>query len=280
MKESSLSPATRALLQAAKSDGPRVAARAKMWGAVSAASGLAVAAKGGAAAGSVAAATSSGKLLVAGALFGSALTVGITLAVVRVVSGGSEPAGARVETPSAAMERRSNERHETALAEDPATAADRSDFDSARGEPPPIQLRFSTLGSLHEGLRFEGSEPTGRPNDALRPTRSAPPATSSRVSLSVLPPGGSPGAGVRALAEDSLSQESVLILEARGALRRGDAEAALASLDAARRLGSHSLAPEELSVRARTLRALGRNAEAADAEGLLKTRYPEQKLAR
>jgi hypothetical protein len=279
MKESTLSPSTRALLQAAKSDGPRVAARAKMWGAVSAATGLAVAAKGGAAAGSVAAATSSGKLLVAGALFGSALTIGITLAVVRVVSGGPEPAGARTKAPSSAMERSSNERHDLALAEDPATAADRSDFESLRGEPPPIPLSFSTLGSLHQGLQFEGSEATGPSGDSFLPVRSASPATSSRVSLSVLPPAGSPRAGVHTLAEDALEQEGVLILEARGALRRGDAEAALASLDAARRLGAHKLAPEELSLRARTLRALGRNAEAADAEGLLKTRYPDQKLA-
>jgi hypothetical protein len=98
MKESSLSPTARALIDAAKSDGPRAAARAKMWGAVSSATGIAVA--GGAVAGtSAVAAASSGKLLAAGALFGSALTVGIAVAIVRLVSGGPVLPGARLEAP-------------------------------------------------------------------------------------------------------------------------------------------------------------------------------------
>ena len=71
MKESSLSPATRALLDAAKSDGPGAAARLKMWGGVSTATGIAAAAQAGGAAGSTVAAVSSAKLVIAGALFGA-----------------------------------------------------------------------------------------------------------------------------------------------------------------------------------------------------------------
>jgi len=243
MKESSLSPATRALLQAAKSDGPRAAARAKMWGAVSTATGIAAAAQVGGAAGSAVAASSSAKLVLAGALFGSALTVGIALAVVRVVSSGSGVGGARLDAPA------TTEVRQAAV-----------DFESPRDEPPPIPLSFSTLG-VQEGLSFGDAPKTQGPG----------------ASVFARPAAGSPGAsGARAGAEDSLWREESLILEARGALRRGNPEAALASLDAAHRVGSHKLEPEELSVRAKTLRALGRDAEADEVWSQLKTRYPDQ----
>jgi hypothetical protein len=246
MKESSLSPTTRALLQAAKSDGPRAAARAKMWGAVSTATGIAAAAQVGSSAGSAVAASSSAKLVLAGALFGSALTVGIALAVVRVVAAGSGAEGAKLDVP-AAMEVRQ------AVVEENA-------FERSRGEPPAIPLGFSTLGQ-RDGLSFGETEK----------------AVASSAPVSARPTGGSPVvSGVRPGAEDSLWREESLILEARGALRRGNPEAALASLDAAHRVGSHKLEPEELSVRAKTLRALGRDAEADEVWAQLKTRYPDQ----
>jgi hypothetical protein len=243
MKESSLSPTTRALLQAAKSDGPRAAARAKMWGAVSTATGIAAAAQVGGAAGSAVAASSSAKLVLAGALFGSALTVGIALAVVRVVAGGP---GAKLDAPAATEVR-------------PAVVEGNA-FESPRDEPPPIPLGFSTLGQ-REGLSFGESEKV----------------VGSGAPVSARSTGGSPAvSGVRPGAGDSLWREESLILEARGALRRGNPEAALASLDAAHRVGSHKLEPEELSVRAKTLRALGRDAEADEVWAQLKTRYPDQ----
>src|ERR1700722_12116653 len=121
MKESSLSPTARALIDAAKSDGPRAAARAKMWGAVSSATGIAVA--GGAVAGtSAVAAASSGKLLAAGGLLGSALTVGIAVAIVRLVSGGPVLPGARLEAPVASEARSSAHGRHEAREADPAVA--------------------------------------------------------------------------------------------------------------------------------------------------------------
>jgi len=246
MKES-LSPTTRALLQAARSDGPGAAARVKMWTTVSTATGIAAAAQAGGVAGSTVAAASSAKLVLAGALFGSALTVGIALAVVRVVSGGPALGATTLEAPSAEVGH--------------AVAGDRAS-ESRRDEPPPIPIGFSTLG-IPQGLPSVGVEKTagidGAPGSA-RPRRD---------------PGGA-SAAVRAAAEDSLWREESLILEARGALRRGNPEAALASLDAAHRVGSHQMEPEELSVRAKTLRALGRDAEADEVSSLLKARYPDQ----
>jgi hypothetical protein len=257
MKETSLSSSTRALLDAAKSDAPGAAARMKMWGAVSGATGLAAAAQGalstGAAAqGSVAAgvvAASSAKLLVAGAVFGSALTVGIALAVVRVVSsGGLSSTGAGVERPVAVEARAGSAEH-------PSGAHESGGASTVADDAPPIPLAFSTLGTREGAPWVTGPAST----------------TASRATGAA-----SSGGGVRPATEDPLWREESLILEARGALRRGNPDAALASLDAAQRLGTHKLEPEELSVRVKTLRALGRSDEADEVFRVLVTRYPDQ----
>jgi hypothetical protein len=78
-----LSPTTRALLRAARGDAPNAAARAKIWtsvGGTGAAGGAAV----GSAAAKAAALSGSAKLLVLGALFGSAITVGVATFAIRV----------------------------------------------------------------------------------------------------------------------------------------------------------------------------------------------------
>ena len=72
-----LSHTTKALLRAARADGPGAASRAKILGGIASSTG---AGAGGAALGAAAKATAltgSAKLLVAGALFGSAITVGV-----------------------------------------------------------------------------------------------------------------------------------------------------------------------------------------------------------
>jgi hypothetical protein len=80
--------------------------------------------------------------------------------------------------------------------------------------------------------------------------------------------------------DDALGREAALVAEASSAVRRGDAEAALATLDAARRIGSLRMEPEELSIRARALRRLGRESEATETEVALRTKYPDHFLAR
>ncbi len=85
MRETGLSSVTRSLLDAARADAPAGAGRAKIWAGVAKTAGIggAGAIAGTAALGGSVAASAS-KLLAIGALFGSAATVGLALAVLRV----------------------------------------------------------------------------------------------------------------------------------------------------------------------------------------------------
>jgi hypothetical protein len=77
-----------------------------------------------------------------------------------------------------------------------------------------------------------------------------------------------------------LAEEARLVTEARTALVGGDASGALALLRKTHRFASRALEPEELSLEARALRALGRADEAAALELALKARFPSHALAR
>jgi hypothetical protein len=230
---SDLSPGVRALLAAAKSDGPSAAARTSMWGAVSTATGVAATAATAGSSIAVGAAASSSKLLVVGALLGSALTLGVTLAVVRVDPG--------VMTPHRSVARETTE---------VARFAGERSLDEAQ----PIPLMIDT---------FVSSASSAKGEEALRV---------AKATGSIAP--------VHVASEDPLMREAALVSKARAALVRSDAEAALAALDVARRVGSRGLEPEELSLRARALRALGREAEAQEIEGRLRSRYPDHFLSR
>jgi hypothetical protein len=79
---------------------------------------------------------------------------------------------------------------------------------------------------------------------------------------------------------DSLGREAELVAEARGAVMRGEPEAALGALHAAQSLPAHAMEPEELSLEVRALRALGKLDEANAADARLRARFPEHALAR
>jgi hypothetical protein len=79
---------------------------------------------------------------------------------------------------------------------------------------------------------------------------------------------------------NSLSLEASLITEARAELAAGDPLAALRKARAARSLPVRQLVPEELTVEAQALRALGRDAEASSIDQSLRAQYPESALAR
>jgi hypothetical protein len=81
-------------------------------------------------------------------------------------------------------------------------------------------------------------------------------------------------------APDTLTREATLVGEARGALVRGQPETALGALRATELLPSRAMEPEELSLEARALRALGREPEAEFVEGQLRARFPDNALAR
>jgi hypothetical protein len=91
---SDLSPTTRALLRAARQDGPGAAGRSLIWNGVAAkaAGGTALGAAGGKAAASAATA----KLFVMGALLGSAVTVGVAAMVLGIGAPSLKPDPAQV----------------------------------------------------------------------------------------------------------------------------------------------------------------------------------------
>jgi hypothetical protein len=85
MSEVNLSSAARAILEAAKRDGPSAAARAKMWGSVSTAmSGAAAASSAVSAAVATTGGVGAAKMLVLGTLLGGTLSVGVAATVLYV----------------------------------------------------------------------------------------------------------------------------------------------------------------------------------------------------
>lgn len=87
--------------------------------------------------------------------------------------------------------------------------------------------------------------------------------------------------GTTTLSEhDRLAREARMVSEARGALHRGDADTALRIVRAARATQGARLVPEELTVEAQALRALGDEAGAKRAEADLAGKFPETAIQR
>jgi hypothetical protein len=78
---------------------------------------------------------------------------------------------------------------------------------------------------------------------------------------------------------DRLAREARMVSEARGALHRGDPETALRIVRAARTQAGARLVPEELTVEAQALRAMGDEAGAQRAEADLAGKFPEQAIS-
>jgi hypothetical protein len=241
--EPRLTPATRALLRAAKADAPSAAARAKVWsnlGTVGGAAGAGAAATAAGAGGSLApagVATSTAvatKMLALGTLLGGTITVGLAAALLRI-----GPAPTDVPPPSSA----------------PLAA-----YAPAAYAPPPPTAAVSAP--------VVASAPS-----PVAVSVSAPPAAGAHHV-----PG--PPAHIVPTSDDTLAREAAFVAEARGALVRGDPQGALRSIHAARQLPSHQLGPEELAVEAQVFRALGREDEAREADSTLKKQFPESALAR
>jgi len=251
VSEPRLSPATKALLRAAREDGPSAAARTKVWSAVSSAVGGAAGVAGGAGTASGGAAssavlaggTSAAKMLTIGTLLGGVVTVGLASMLLGI---GPTPAPP------------SNPATVAAAAPSPGGEVERSLPEVVPGETSAGPLAATSV------------PPPPAPGPA--------PATRSAARLS----GAMPAHGAASAPSDDvlLAQETGLVIEARAALARGDAQAALRAVRAARALPSHHLAPEELSVEAQALRAIGREDEARDDDAILKKQFPESALAR
>jgi hypothetical protein len=207
-------------------------------------------------AGLVATTAASGKLLVVGALLGSAITAGFGYAIVREVRIDHRVAIdlARQATASDDRDRRANPGAPSLSASVPNVA---KEAQAARDKPltSALDVDDPSAGGVRAGVSSGVGEVL-----AVQPLESVPVKHIGR--------------------EDPLGREAALVAEASSAVRRGDPEGALASLDAVRRLGSPRMEPEELSIRVRALRRLGRDAEATETEALLRTKFPDHFLAR
>lgn len=245
MNDGQLSSTTKAMIEAARSDAPSAAARAKVWSQVSGAVGAAGTAIGGAAGGAaagLAGGAGAAKLLTMGALLGGTLTVGLAITVLKMVSvpNGLPTAGAA------------------------GLAAVAPVASVALAAAPPL------------------GEPQGITVGANSAANAAPAPAAIPVSLVTASPARSPSrAPLRSGPTlNPLAREAQLVAEARGALGRGDPRRALQAVRAARALPSHQLAPEELAVEAQALRALGRANEATAVDETLRSQFPESALAR
>ncbi|HEY1695053.1 MAG TPA: hypothetical protein VGG39_22955 [Polyangiaceae bacterium] len=261
MTEPRLSATTRALLHAAKADGPGAAARAKVWSGVAASvggagaagaagiaatTGSSVAPGASAAAGGAAAAS---KLLTIGALLGGTITVGLAAALIRV---GPAPSPTPPATSVGAAAQVVVVGGSPSPARNVAPPPVEHDDPPVPLAPPPRSLAPAAVATGVAPRAPAASRPSPRAN-------AAPPATS---------------------AADTFPREASLVAEAHAAMMRGDARSALRSVRAARTLPSHALGPEELALEAQALRALGRDDDARDAETRLKKQFPDSALAR
>jgi hypothetical protein len=255
-----LTSATQALLKVARTDGPNAAARAKVWSGVSAAvGGAAGAAAAGAGAGGSGVATSAvgvsaAKMLVSGTLLGGVVTVG--LAALLLHFGPLRPSPAR-----------------TARAGEPQARAT-----SMAPPAPPVDDSFA--GAC-----------TGASLNWAPGTLAAPPSLAARPAPATLHSSVRPSHGVTAgilrapsaqpaTADDSLTREASLVAEARAALAAGNAQEALRLVRSARSMRAPQLVPEELTVEAQALRALGKTDDAQGVDATLHSQYPDSALAR
>jgi hypothetical protein len=263
--EPRLSPATRALLRAAKVDAPSAVARAKVWSNVAGAVGGAAGAAGAASTASTApgALLSGGagasKVLALGTLFGGTVTVGLAAMLLRIGPVPQEPPS---PSPAAVV---------TLAAASPAGRPDSSLFIPVLPLPPPVLPPAVAPASITT------TGPAARP---LRSVAVPSPATGgAALSPHLAPPMASVPPSAHVVQDDALAREASLVVQAREALGRGDPHAALRAIHAARMLPSHQLRPEELAVEARALRALGRDDQAKDVDATLRKRFPESALA-
>jgi hypothetical protein len=257
-----LSESSRSLLRAARTDAPTSAKRGLIWRGVMLtppltlvgprtvhAASLAHSPAQNAAGGLL----SAGKLLVAGALAGSALTIGIGVAVF-----GSSRTDGRVA--ASAPHERSAARPAT-LPPVPVSAPVAEGHHVVEPVIEVVEIDSPSSNSTRVPAQ------TAAPQPAAEPTRSA----SMRGA----------GIGGKARGEgDALMREALLVAQAREDILAGSPSSALDALDGARATGSRSLEPEELSLRARALRMLGREGEASRVESALSSRFPESFLAR
>jgi hypothetical protein len=247
MKNSPMSPLSKGLLESARLDRPSEAQRSRIWEQVALAPHLSVVAPLAAetakstsiapAKGVLVGGFSASKLLVAGALAGSVLTAGVGMLLFRAPATG-RASTSRVEARSVARP----------TAQAVVTGVPR---------PAPV-VPASETTELDEPIS-PAAAVAAPPHDTV----------ASRAELHARKSAPAPE-----VSEDVLMHEAALVSQARTAIVQGRGTAALDVLDLAARDSSHTLEPEELALRVRALRLLGRESEAVVVEEALRSRYP------
>ncbi|HEX3769425.1 MAG TPA: hypothetical protein VHV30_01110 [Polyangiaceae bacterium] len=253
----------RALIDAAKVDGPSAAAKAKVWAGVSSAVGGAASASAGAAASMGAA-----KMLVLGTLLGGALTVGMGAAMLVVRSQPVRTAGAPA----------------------PATALTMPQailpvLGTAEAPPPPSTLVVQLAAHVVNPPPVARAAPA-QPEPVAIDDIPLPPATEVAAPAAVPQVHRSPA--VRAAPapvahnadDDALAREASLLASARNALAQRDALTALQIVRGLASLPSRQLVPEEMAVEAQALRGLGLADQASAVDATLHAKFPDSVLGR
>jgi hypothetical protein len=279
MSDGRSSSELRSLIEAARADGPGVAARAKVWGTLSNTLGAGAAA--GMPAPSGLGGLSAAKALLAGTLLGGAVRVGLAAAALTL-----RPLPA-VEPPSAFEPGAAV----PVLASDPSAGAvlrvaaigasvGATENAVATGSPSPAATDRSVAGA--EALPARGAGTSNGTFGGSADGAPSPARATARPSLhrnTGVAPAAASGARTSA-PDDDLGREAWLLADARTALARGDAAGALRSVHATLGVPNRQLVPEELALEAKALRALGRSDEAAAVESSLRTRFPDSPLVR
>lgn len=234
----------RDLFAAARADGPDAETRDALWDRLSVATGAGTAAAGAKAAAEAASAAKTSADAAAGVK-----VVGTSAGAVKLVAAGAA-AGALLTGLGVVA---------VVVASEPLTHS--------------VSARAPTVRAREDG-RASGTELATAP---ARPKI----ATVSPAAVAEAPGGGvAPVSAPARNAESALAEEARLLTDARRALVRGDADAALARIEEAKQLRTRALEPEQMGIEARALRAAGRADEAAAVELRLRARYPEHALAK
>jgi len=256
----------RAMIAAARADGPSTAARANVWTGVSTMVGEAAVASG---AGGAAATGSAGaaKMLVLGTLLGGTVTIGVGVAMLFI---------GRAPSPAPTM---------SVAAPAPAEAAELAALSMPALTPVPALDRAVAEASANPAPALGRTVVEARVNPApahafviASPARLAGFETGKRAAPAHASP--PPVAAGNGMDSDSLAREASSLAEARRALARRDALSALQIVRDLHALPDRQLIPEELAVEAQALRGLGLDDEASQVETHLRVRFPDSVLGR
>jgi hypothetical protein len=297
-----LAPSTKALLEAAKGDGPGAAAKARVWSRVAQATGGAGAPTS----------TPSGHAGAGGAhlpggltLFGGAMTVGLTAFLLSFGWAPRAPSAGVVAAAPAGVPARHAEPARTSLPPDPAAVpafegtavGEASTLATGAAEKSPTLTtvtaeKAATVTTVTadtaanvaildaDKAQNAGTAQTGfersRVPEQGRESVPARTLVAAKAAKAATPP----AAATVASESDALEREASLVAAARSALLKGDPQRALERIRAARAIPSGVLAPEELALEAQALRASGRMVQADSVEAKLRADYPESALAR